>query len=364
MRRRSFLRNSIVGGAAATAAAAGIAAPAIAQGRKQLKLVTSWPKNLPGPGVGAERIASRITMMTGGQVEVKVYAAGELVPPLGVFDAVSKGTADIYHSAPAFFQGKTPAINFYFNIPFGLTAQELSGWLKYGGGEQLHDEVGARFNLKPFVAANFGSGMAGWFRKEINGVDDLKGLKFRMPGLGGEMLRRLGAAVVTLPAGEVLPALQSGAIDGTEWIGPFSDMALGFYKHAKYYYYPGWHEPAPTAELTFNLDVWKGLTKEQQEVVRVVAEAENDRTHGEANAQNTIALNKLVSDHGVQLKRLPDDVLTALQKVSGEVLSESVAKDPLAVKIRDSFLAYRKQALVWANVGDLPFLQYRTAAYS
>ncbi|MBM3487701.1 MAG: TRAP transporter substrate-binding protein [Alphaproteobacteria bacterium] len=363
MRRRSFLKKGLVGSAAA-AAAAPLAAPAIAQARKELKFVTSWPKNLPGPGVACERIAERINTLSGGSLRVRVFAAGELVPPLGVFDAVSKGTADFYHSAPAFFQGKSPALNFYFNIPFGMQANELRGWMLYGEGQTLYDEVGAQFNLKPFMGADFGAGMAGWFKKEINTVDDIKGLKFRMPGLGGEMLRRLGVAVVTLPAGEILTALQSGAIDGTEWIGPFSDMALGLYKHAKFYYYPGWHEPAPTAEVTFNMDTWKGLTKEQQELFRVVLEAEIDRTLAESNAQNAQALQTLVAQHGVQLKRLPDDVLNALARVSTEVLAESVSKDALSKKVHDSFLAFRKQALGWAEIGDLAFLQYRRGAYS
>jgi hypothetical protein len=195
--------------------------------------------------------------MSGGQLEVRVFAAGELVPAFGSFDAVSSGNAEMCHSVSYYWQGKSPAFNFFTAVPFGLRATEHAAWITYGGGQELWDEVAAPFDIKRFLRASTGVQMGGWFNQEINSLDDYKGLKFRMPGLGGEVLRRLGAAVINLPVGEIFPALQAGTIDGTEWVGPWHDMAAGFYKVAKFYYWPGWHEPGTTGEVMVNLKAWE-----------------------------------------------------------------------------------------------------------
>ncbi|MGI9331840.1 MAG: TRAP transporter substrate-binding protein, partial [Gammaproteobacteria bacterium] len=247
MKRRKFIRRAAATGVAAATVTTGAVAPAFAQGTKELRMVTTWPKNFPGLGTGAENLAQRITTMSEGKLRVKVFAAGELVPAFESFDAVSSGNAHMSHSASYYWQGKSPAFNFFTTVPFGLNAVEHATWIYHAGGQELWDEVAAQFDIKPFLRASTGVQMGGWYRKEINTLDDYKGLKFRMPGLGGEVLRRMGAAVVTIPGGELFQALQSGAIDATEWIGPWHDLAFGFYKITKFYYWPGFHEPTSTA---------------------------------------------------------------------------------------------------------------------
>jgi TRAP-type mannitol/chloroaromatic compound transport system substrate-binding protein len=300
MKRRKFLQGAAAGGVAA--AAATVSAPAISQGIKQLKMVTTWPKNFPGLGTGAENLARRINTMSGGKLEVKVFAAGELVPPFQSFDAVSAGNAEMAHSASYYWPGRSPAFNFFTAVPFGLTGLEHASWINYGGGIELWTELCAQFNVKPFMRASTGVQMGGWYRKEMKSMDDFKGLKFRMPGLGGEVLRRLGAAVVNLPGGEIFPALQAGTIDGTEWVGPWNDLAFGFYRVAPYYYYPGFHEPGTTGEVLINTKVWASLSKDQQEIIEVASQAEAWREYSEFNAKNSDALEVLVNKHKVQLR--------------------------------------------------------------
>lgn len=245
MKRRSFRRAPLTGLAAAT-----MAAPAIAQAKpRQLKMVTTWPKNYPGLGVSAERLATRIREMTEGQIDIKVFAANELVPPLECFDTVSSGAADIYHGAEYYWQGKSKAFNFFTAVPFGMTAAEINAWIYHGGGQELWDELSARFKIKAFMCANTGVQLPGWYRNEIKSLDDLKGLSIRMPGLGGEVMRRLGAASVTLAGPDIFPALQNRTIDAAEWVGPWNDMAFGFYRLAKYYYWPGFHEPGSSLAM-------------------------------------------------------------------------------------------------------------------
>ncbi len=350
MKRRKFLRG-VAATSAVAAAASSFPAPAIAQGVRELKMVTTWPKNLPALGTGAERAARRITALSDGKLRVKVFAAGELVPPSECFDAVSSGTADMYHAFAYYYEGKSPAFNFFTAVPFGLTATERTAWIHWGGGQELWDELAARFNLKPFMVGNTGVQMGGWFRREVNTLDDLKGLKFRMPGLGGEALRRLGVIVISLPGGEVFPALQSGAIDATEWVGPFHDLALGFYKVAKYYYYPGFHEPGAALDLSINLKVWESLGADQQEIIRTVAAAENDLVFAEFNAHNATALETLRTEHGVKLRKFSNEILNAFGKKAGEVVAEAAASDPMTGKVYESFINFRKNAMRWSRFG-------------
>ena len=271
MRRRNFI-TGIGGVGAGLAAASTMPTPAIAQGTRELRMVSTFVKNFPGLGTSANRLVERIRIASDGKLRIRLYNANELVGPLEVFDVVSKGDADIYFSSEYYYLGKSKAFGFFGAVPFGLTMDEYYAWLHYGGGQQLWDELSAQFNLKPFVSSNTGVQMGGWFNREIKTVDDFKGLKFRMPGIGGEVLRRMGAAVVTLPPPEIYQALQSGTIDATEWIGPWHDLAFGFYKIAKFYYWPGFHEPSSVTSYAINMRVWNGLPKDQQELLKMAFE--------------------------------------------------------------------------------------------
>ena len=358
MKRRKFLQGAAAGGVAA--AAATISAPAISQGIKQLKMVTTWPKNFPGLGTGAENFAKRVNTMSGGKLEVKVFAAGELVPPFQSFDAVSSGNAEMAHSASYYWPGRSPAFNFFTAVPFGLTGLEHASWINYGGGIELWTELCAQFNVKPFMRASTGVQMGGWYRKEMKSMDDFKGLKFRMPGLGGEVLRRLGAAVVNLPGGEIFPALQAGTIDGTEWVGPWNDLAFGFYRVAPYYYYPGFHEPGTTGEVLVNTKVWAGLSKDQQEIIEVASQAEAWREYSEFNAKNSDALEVLVNKHKVQLRRYSDDMLKRIGEISAKVVEEVGNSDPFTKKVYDSYLSFRKKAMGWSLLAEQGYMNARS----
>ena len=310
----------------------------------QWKMVTSWPKNFPGLGMGPERFSQSVEAMSNGRLTVKVYGGGELVPPLEVFDAVANGTAEMGHSGAYYWKGKDPATQFFTAVPFGLNAQEINSWVHYGGGQELWDEVYSSFGVKPFAGGNTGVQMAGWFNKEINSLEDLKGLKMRIPGMGGEVLKRLGGVPVNIPGGELFTALQTGVIDATEWVGPYNDLAFGLHKAASYYYYPGWHEPGTMLEFTINLEAWNKLPKDLQAIVKTAARAVNQDMLDEYTARNNAALEQLVNDHGVKVKRLPDEVLAELQKVADEVTQEVAASSELAGKVYASFDAFREQS--------------------
>ena len=358
MKRRDFLKGAAVAGAAGVAAST-LATPALAQGVRELKMVTTWPKNFPGLGTGAQRLADNITAMSKGSLTIKLYAGGELVPPLESFDAVSNGTADMYHGAEYYWQGKSKAFNFFTAVPFGLTANEMDAWTNFGGGQELWDELSAQFNVKAFAAGNTGVQMGGWFNKEIKSLEDYKGLKIRMPGLGGEVLRRIGAAAVTLPGGEIYPALQSGAIDATEWVGPWNDLAFGFYKVTKYYYWPGFHEPGSTLACGINKTVWDSLSAEHQAIVKAACADENNRMYSEFNAKNGDALDTLVNKHGVQLREMPKDVMQAIGTASGEVVREAGQTDAISKKVYDSFYDFRTKAIRYAKVSEQAYANAR-----
>ena len=358
MKRRKFLKGAAAGGIAA--AAATISAPAISQGIKQLKMVTTWPKNFPGLGTGAERLAARINTMSGGRLQVKVYAGGELVPPFESFNAVRDGKAEMSHSVSYYWQGHSPAFNFFAAVPFGFNAAEHAAWMLWGDGMKLWTELCDRFNIVPFMRASTGVQMGGWYRKEMNTLDDFKGLKFRMPGLGGEVLRKLGGTVVNLPGGEIYPALQAGTIDGTEWVGPWNDLAFGFYKVAKFYYWPGFHEPCTTGEVLVNKTVWAGLSKELQEIIAVAVQAEATIELAEFNYKSGDALDALLNKHSVQLRKFSDPMLIAMAKASVEVVAEIGSKDPFTKKVFDSFVAARKKAIGWSTLGEQGYMNARS----
>ena len=323
------------------------------------KMVTTWPKNFPGLGTSAEALAKNITQMSNGRLDVKVYAAGELVPALEVFDAVSRGTAEMGHSTAYYWKGKAPAVQFFSSIPYGMTAQEFNAWLEYGGGLQLWEEVYAPFNIIPMVAGNTGAQMGGWFNKEINSLDDFQGLKMRMPGLGGEVLKKVGAVTVNLPGSEIFTALQTGTIDATEWVGPYNDLAFGLYKAAKYYYYPGWQEPGSAVEALFNKDAFNALPADLQEIVRAATQQANVAMLSEFTARNDAALATLVNEHNVVLKEFPKDLLEALKVASNETLNEVAANDPMSQKVYDSFKSFLASVSQWHDISERAFINAR-----
>ena len=366
MKRRQFLKGAAVAsGAAVTGvAASSFPKPAISQDMRELKMVTTWPKNFPGLGTGAQRVADRITAATDGRLTVKLFAAGELVPAFESFDAVSSGTADCLHAAAYYWQGKNKAFNFFTAVPLGFTANELNAWVYHGGGQELWDELAAGFNLKGLLAGNTGVQMGGWFNKEINSLEDMKGLTMRMPGLGGEVLRRIGASAVALPGGEIFPALQSGAIDATEWVGPWNDLAFGFYKITKHYYYPGFHEPGSGLECTWNLDVWESFSDSDKELIKACCSAENDYSLAEFNARNGDSLATLIDEHGVQLHKFSDDIFNAIAKTSHEVVNEVGSEDDIGKRVLESYTAFRKNVTGWTALSDQSYADARTKADS
>jgi len=315
------------------------------------KMVTAWPKNYPGLGTAAERLAERVKVMSDGRLTIKVYAAGELVPALEVFDAVSRGTAELGHGAAYYWKGKVPTAQFFTSVPFGLSAIEMNAWLSKGEGQKFWDEAYAPFGVKPMVVGNTGMQMGGWYNKEINSLGDLRGLKIRMPGLGGEVLARLGATTVNLPGGEVFTALQTGAIDATEWIGPYNDLALGLHKASKYYYTPGWQEPNVTFELDVNLKAWETLPDDLKAIVRAAARDVNGDMLDDYNAKNMEALEQL-REQGVEVRRLPDEVLARLKEVAAEVVDASAKADPVAAKVWEQQSAYLKRLYEYAELNE------------
>lgn len=319
------------------------------------KMVTTWPKNFPGLGTGANRLAEYIEVLTNGQIKVKIFGAGELVPALGVFDAVTRGTAEIGHGASYYWQGKHPATPFFSAVPFGLNAHEMNGWLYYGGGLELWHKLYDQFGLVAFPAGNTGVQMGGWFNKEINSPKDFKGLKVRMPGLGGQVLSKLGAAVVTLSGGEIFQSLKTGAIDGSEWVGPYNDLAIGLHKAAKYYYTPGWHEPGTTLEALINKKAFITLPKQLQKAVKIACQAANQDMMAEFTAKNSEALVTIKSQKNVNLREFNQKTLEVLKRESDELLKEISSKDNLSKAIYNSFHEFQKRSLPWNLNSELAY---------
>jgi TRAP-type mannitol/chloroaromatic compound transport system substrate-binding protein len=358
MKRREFL-SKVGAGTLVTGSALSVAGIANAKPKYKWKMVTTWPKNFPGLGTGANTVARLITEMSGGRIQVKVYGAKELVGAFEVFDAVSRGNAEMGHGAAYYWKGKSSAAQFFAAVPFGLNAQEMNGWLYHGGGLQLWKEIYAEFNLVPAAAGNTGVQMGGWFNREIKSISDLKGLKMRIPGLGGEVLKRAGGTPVSLPGGEIQTSLQSGAIDATEWVGPYNDLAFGLYKVAKFYYYPGWHEPGTTLEAMINKKAFDALPKDLQQIVTSACKVANQDMLAEYTARNNAALHTLVNKHKVNLKKFPDDVLQKLKVLSDEVVAEVASNDKNSKKVFESFRKFRDQARAWHNISELAYYNAR-----
>ncbi|WP_417451233.1 TRAP transporter substrate-binding protein [Kordiimonas sp.] len=371
LEEKSLSRRKLLGGVALAGGAALLSGcsgekedcaggPAVLGKKRQLKMVTSWPKNFPGLGTGVERLARRIEALSDGSITVKVYAAGELVGALGGFDAVSQGKADMYHAAEYYWQGKSPAFNFFAAVPMGMTAAEMNAWVRFGGGQELWDELSASFGIKPFLAGNTGVQMGGWFKKDISSVEDFQGLRIRMPGLGGEVMKRLGATPVTKQGGEIFQALSQGNIDASEWIGPWNDLAFGFHTIVKNYYYPGIHEPGSSLSLGLNKDIWEDMTPREQAIISAATAAENDIMFAEFNANNARALDTLVNEHGVKLKKFSDDILTQLGRLSAEVLADAARTDDMTKRVFDSFSKARHEGIRWGAISEQAFAHARS----
>ena len=343
MDRRSFLKNSALGGSAAAATA--LAAPAYAQGKRTLTMVTSWGRGLAGVFDAAQKVADNVNAMSDGSLTVDVKAAGELVGAFEVFDAVTSGQADMYHAADYYFINQHPGFAFFTGVPFGMTATELNNWYYHGNGMALHDELGEIFGLKSFLAGNTGTQAGGWFRKEISGPEDFNGLKFRMPGLGGRVLGVMGASVQNLPGAEVYQALASGAIDGTEWIGPWADEKAGFQEITKFYYTAGMHEPAAGLSVATNREVFESLTPAQQSMLEIAAGHANVWNLSQYLMNNGAALQRLQAG-GVQVLEFPDAVWDAMYAASQEVYSEFMGDD-IFKKIFDDYQASMKDSSGW-----------------
>ncbi len=359
MRRRDLLAGA---GSVAAGATTHFPAPAIAQGIRELRMVTDWPENLPGLQTSAVRFAQTIGVATGGRIKIEVFPAGALVRPFETFDAVGAGVADLYSSAETYFESKSRAFNFFAAIPFGLTADELFAWVQYGGGQELWDALGAQFNVKSFLCTSTGCQMGGWFTREVPSPEAFKGLRYRMPGPGAEVLRRLGAIVVVLPGGEIMPALKSGAIDASEFVGPWTDMALGLHNAAGYYYYPGFHEPGTNNAVGINKGVWESFDAADRRIFEAVAACEYARSLAEFNAKNALSLRKLRDEGTVKIIKFDDSILKSFLSISKEVVAEIGAADALSRKIYASYEQFRRSITDWTDIAERAFLNSRGLA--
>ncbi len=361
MKRRDFI-GGLGGGAALAACAPQTERQSVTGSAEQLswKMVTTWPPNFPGQGTGANTLARYIGELSNGRLTVDVYGAGELIPAFEIFDAVSLGAAELGHGAAYYWRGKTEAAQFFASIPFGMTAHEMNAWMYYGGGLELWREVYAPFNLIPFPAGNTGVQMGGWFNKRIESMEDLRGLKMRIPGVGGEVLRRAGGTPVNLPVAEIFTALQTGSIDATEWVGPYNDLALGLNQAASYYYYPGWQEPGPTLECMVNLDAWNTLPEDLQAIVRVACQAATVDIISEFMARNANALAQLAQDDNLEILKFSDSVLAGLKALTLEIIEELAAEDELVARVWASYRAFMENSRPWQEISEQAYLATRS----
>lgn len=351
MKRRDVLVG--LGGAASVPLALG--APAIAKGARRLTMVTDWPDG-PGMLASARRLARTITEVSDGRIEIEVTPSGALVRPFETFDAVEAEVADMFHTHIGYFERKSPAFHFFSGVPFGLTPNELFAWVNFGGGQALFDELAGPFGVKPLLCCSPGAQMGGWFVREVGSAEDFRGLRYRMAGLGAEVYRRMGATVVLLPPAEIIPSLQSGAIEACEWVGPWLDMEIGLHQVASHYYYPGWHEPGAALTLGIGQHVWESLPTSEQRLIENAAAAEFGRSLAEFSANNARALQRLRHEGRVTLRRFDKSLLTAFAEISGEVVAEIGSQDGLAARIRESHFAFRDDIRQWTEVSEGAYL--------
>ena len=364
MKRREFVTGVGLVAAAGAAGASALAAPAIAQERIEWDMVMPWPRGAPGVGVNAERFVQRVNEMSGGRLAIRLFAAGELVAPFDSFDAVRNGTAELLHGTPYYWAGKSKAFNFFTTLPFGLSALELPAWLTYGGGQALWEEAYAGFGLLPFYAGSSGVQAGGWFKREIKTWEDLQGLKIRIAGLGGEVMRRAGSVVVLLPPGEILPAMQSGAIDAAEWIGPWNDVAFGLQKVARYYYVPAFHEPGPGLEISVNKAKFHALPGDLQAILRAAAAATAQDTVTDFTYHNIMAFRPLLADTEVELRSFSDDIIARLGRITREVVDELGETDDLTRRIHASFVDFAGKAAEYQGAFEETMLRQRRLVWA
>ena len=336
----------------------GLAGGNVNRGRKtELKIATSWPAHFPIMGTGVDRFAERVAQISGGQLSIKLFPKNTLVPALAVFDAASSGQIDGFHSGPYYWKGKNSAFSLFSGFPFGMTAEELNGWMNFGGGMELWRELYGRYNLYPFAGGNTNIQMGGWFRKPITSLADMDGLKMRIPGLGGEVMSKLGVNPILLPAGEIYTSLERGVIDATEWVGPYLDLKMGFYKVAPYYY-SGWHEPGSILEMTFSKHTWDKLAPEQRAIIECAVAELNSTMTIEFQARNAGAMQDLAAN-GVELRQFPDEVTEAAKKALQEVVVEQSAANDDFKRVFESAYAYLEQSKKFSDVSLRYFLNVR-----
>jgi len=323
------------------------------------RLATSWPKNFPGIGVGPERFATIVEEMSHGRLTIHVYGGGELVPPLGVFDAVSTGSIEMGHTAAYYHKGKMPAAPFFTAVPFGMNTLEQNAWIHYGGGLELWRELYEPFNIIPFAGGNTGMQMGGWFNKAINNFDDLQGLKMRIPGIAGEVFSRAGGSAVAIPGGEIYTSMQTGVIDATEWVGPYNDRSFGLHEVASRYYYPGWHEPTAMLEFDVNLDAWNSLPADLQKIIETAARAVNADMLDEYMARNAIALQELKEEFGIEPEPFPEDFWKALYEVANRYYADESAKDETFSMIYQSYSKFKERTYNWLKISEKAILERR-----
>ncbi|MFQ5759981.1 MAG: TRAP transporter substrate-binding protein [Acidiferrobacterales bacterium] len=355
MKRRKFLKTALVG-----TATGAIAAPAIVGAAEKFRwrMTTSFPPGLPfyqsGPG-SAEWIVKAIEELSGGRLKIKLFAAGELIPWNGGFDAVTAGTVEMNSAVAYYWSGKVPALQYFGTVPFGMTFQGQNAWYYHGGGIELWNEIYNDFGVIGMPAGNSGVQMTGWFKKPVNSLSDFKGLKMRIPGLGGKIYKEIGVNVKLLGGGEIFPALERGVVDAAEWVGPLQDRRLGLHKAAKNYYNTGWHEPSTTTELLISKMAYDKLPKDVQGIIQHVARSANITAHTSAEALNRDALADLVENHKVRVRQLPTEVIEALRVKAKQVLEAGAAADPVTRKVHDSFMSFKKKHDRWANSSERQF---------
>lgn len=338
MDRRSFMKTTALGGSAV--AASSLAAPAVAQGRINWRMVTTWPRNFPGLGTGAQRVADRITAASDGMLTVEVFAAGEMVPALQSLDAVIDGSAEMSHGAAYYWQNKSVGLSFFTGVPFGMTSRELAAWVRILGGQELYDNIYDDFGVQAFLSGDTGTQAGGWFQNELSGVEDLQGMRFRTPGLGGQVWQKMGASVTNLAGGEIFAALQSGALDAAEFVGPYNDRALGFHQVRKHYYTSSFIEPGLATEVVVDKAKYQELPANLQAIIRDACQAEYDQVPSDFYANDPIALRDMVENHGVTAhKDWPESILEAGAAASRELLIEILdSADEKTKAVAESFV--------------------------
>lgn len=353
MERRTFLKKAGLGTAAAATAMA-VKAPAVIASPKKIRwqATSFWNPKVKIMYDMVKEYCETVKVMSDGQLDIKLYGGGELIPPPGAFDAASKGTVQMGTGSPYFWAGKSTAFNWFGSIPFGMNAQSINAWFYEGNGMKLMTELYDQFNLVPRIIGNSGMQMGGWYRKKINSLEDFKGLKMRIGSIAGRVMQKVGVTTVFVPPAEIFPSLERGVVDAAEFVGPVHDILLGLYKVAKYYYTPGWHEPGPVLDMFFNKEAYNALPKHIQKILDVAAADINIRTLAKFDAQSATALAKLVNEHGVKVQVYPDDVVQQLKKISKEVVAQEATKDPFAQKVHQDYMAFQKLTKAWGGMSE------------